>query len=383
MLKGIPPNVFFLGLVSLLNDTASEAIFSVLPVFMSAVLRIDYATIGVIEGAAESAASFLKLASGWASDRMKKRKGIALAGYALSSAVKPLFAFAAGALDVAAIRVLDRIGKGVRTSPRDALVADSTPERFRGKAFGFHRAMDTLGAVAGPLLAFAFLYYFGASEASYRNMFLLTAIPGAASLLLLWLFVKEKKAKGGRAMRLLDFSFLSTEARAFMLAVFVFSLTNYSYAFLVLRAGELGVGAAFIPLLYLLYNIVYASLATPAGALADRIGGKRVLAAGWLAFIAVGVGFALAGEWWQAVPLFVLYGCFSAVHETVVRSHVSLMVAPARRGSALGALHFLLGIGALPASAVMGWVWSAWGASAAFALSAAVAAAALLILAKR
>jgi len=380
MLKGIPRNIFILGLVSLLSDIASEAIFSVLPIFMSSVLRIDYAAIGVIEGAAESASSFLKLASGWWSDRVGRRKPLALLGYGISGAAKPFFAFAVSSLDVALIRVADRVGKGVRTSPRDALVADSTLRKYRGKAFGFHRAMDTLGAVAGPLLAFAFLSYFGESEASYRSMFLLTAIPGAASVLLLWLFVKEKGGRGAWGRRLIDLSFLGGEARGFLLAAFVFALANYSYAFLILRAGELGVGIAFIPLLYLLYNVVYAGLATPAGALADRWGGEKVLLLGWLAFALVGIGFALAWEWWHAVALFALYGLFSAIHETTVRSQLTLMVSPGKRGSALGALHFLSGIGALPASALMGGIWGAWGSGAAFLASSLIAIAAILLL---
>src|SRR5687767_447754 len=309
-------NVLALAAVSFLTDVSSEMIYPLLPIFLTTVLGANASFIGAIEGAAETTAALLKLASGWWSDRMQRRKPLVLAGYAIASAMRPLVALATSASQVLVIRVSDRVGKGIRNAPRDALIADSIDPSIRGRAFGFHRAGDHAGGVVGPLIAFALLNW---SAMPMRQVFLLAAVPGAIAVLVVIFGVREVPRRvAGSGWReatervsppatrdLLPASFWSTLA-----VILVFTLGNSTDAFLLLRATQLGVPTTLAPVLWALLHIVKACSSTPGGALSDRVGRRRTLAAGWLLYAAVYGGFALASEPWHAWMLFAVYGIF-------------------------------------------------------------------------
>ncbi|MEM0475261.1 MAG: MFS transporter [Candidatus Norongarragalinales archaeon] len=378
--KGIKRNVAALGVVSALSDASSEMIFPLLPLFLSTVLGASAAALGLIEGVAESTAAFFKLASGWLSDKWRKRKPIIVAGYSLSAFAKPLFALAAAWQHVLAIRFLDRVGKGLRGAPRDAMIADSTPRLFRGKAFGFHRAMDTLGAVVGPALAFLALAALGGDV---RSVFWLAAIPAVLSVAFLVFFVREQKPKAriGKKVSLKAFASLPKHYRLFVASTTIFALANFTVAFLLLRAANLGVAKALIPLVYLGYNLIYLLAAMPFGVLSDKIGGKRVLAFGYAAFAASSLGLALTNDAASALAFTAFFGLFTAANDTMQRV-VSVDLAPPRlRASAIGLQQALAGAAALPASAIAGALWVAFSPSAAFAWGAVVSVVALTILA--
>lgn len=365
-------NVYVLGAVSFLTDVSSEIIFPLLPLFLVNVLGASAAGVGVIEGAAESTASLLKLASGWWSDRVRKRKPLVLAGYAIASVMRPLIGLAQGAGQVLAIRVADRIGKGIRTSPRDALIADSVHPSVRGRAFGFHRAADHAGAVAGPLLAFVMLQYL---HLPLRHIFLIAAIPALLSVGVLWVGVREEPRElagaSGPAITLHDH--LGRRFWALLGVIFVFTLGNSSDAFLLLRASQLGVPAAMIPILWAMLHVVKSASSTPAGALSDRIGRKPLLVTGWLLFAAVYFAFGRASTAWHAWGLFAVYGLFFGLTEGTEKALVADLVPAARRGAAFGWYNLAIGLGALPASVLFGALWDRFGPSVAFGVGAALA----------
>lgn len=367
-LQGLSLNVVALGLTSFFTDVSSEMIFALLPFFMVEGLQIKMAVVGLIEGAAESVASVLKVFSGWLSDKVGKRKTFAVAGYSLSAFLKPLFAFATSVLHVFSIRVFDRVGKGLRTSPRDALIADSVEAGALGKAYGLHRSMDTLGAVVGPLVAFALFPLLW-----YRGVFLFSLLPGAIAVLILIFLVKEKpKGLRKETKFLMDFKSLPRSLKLFILIAGLFNLSNFSYAFFLLRAGTLGVKAGAAPLLYLLFNVVYALSAYPLGAAADRIGKKLVLGFGYGMFGLTCFGFALAKNSLQAVGLFVAYGVFFAASDTLQRALVPDLGGQELRGTAFGALHSAIGFTALPSSFIAGTLWQTYGPTFPFAFSGAL-----------
>lgn len=379
MFKGLTLNVLALGFTSLLTDVSSEMIFALLPFFMVNILRIEMAFVGFIEGAAEAVSSLLKVYSGWLSDKMRRRKPFAVLGYSISTISKPFFALASSAFHVLAVRILDRIGKGVRTSPRDALIADSISEEVRGKAYGFHRSMDTAGAIAGPLLAFLLLPILG-----YRGVFLASVLPGAGSVLLLVILVRETglHLRGGRRERvsLALKEDIGRKFKAYIASVVLYTLGNFSYAFFLLRAGELGVATRVAPLLYLLFNIVYAGTAFPVGSLADRIGKRRMLALGYVSFALTCLGFAAADKSAYAILLFIAYGGSYAIADTLQRAIVPDLVEPQVRGSAFGVLHTATGLAALPSSIMAGALWQVYGAAVPFIMSAALSIAAVAIM---
>jgi len=372
-------NVIALGLVSLLTDFSSEMIYPLLPVFLTAVLGAGPAALGIIEGVAETTASLLKLFSGVWSDRIGRKKPIVVAGYALSTAARPLVGIATAWGHVLAIRFGDRIGKGVRTSPRDALVAASVAPDDRGRAFGLQRAMDHLGAVIGPLVAFLLL---AGAGLSYRPVFLLSVIPGLAAVAALLFFVREPAgtAPAHAGGRLRDGG-LPPAFRRYLLIVCLFTLGNASDAFLILRAVDAGVPAAYVPLLWGGFNLVKSTLSTPAGILSDRWSRKTLIVGGWLVYAACYGGWAFASGPAWVVGLFLAYGLFAAATEGAERAFVAHFVPPDRRGTAFGWFHLAVGISALPASVVFGIVWSRYGAAAAFGMSAclAIAASGLLV----
>ena len=376
MFKGISGNVLILGLVSFLTDVSSEMIYPLLPFFLTTVLGAGPAFLGLIEGVAESTAAFLKLASGIVSDRVRSRKGLVLAGYTLSSLARPLVAVATAPAAVLAIRFTDRVGKGIRTSPRDALIADSTDPAFRGKAYGFHRAMDHAGALVGPLLATLLLAWF---VNDLRTVFWLAAFPGLLAVLLIVWKVRETartRSSDGSFLRIVP----RGELRRYLLILFLFTLGNSSDAFLLLRAGELGVSASRIPLLWAFFHVVKMAGSTPFGALSDHIGRRSVIVVGWGIYAISYGGFALASTEAACWLLFGIYGLFHAMTEGVEKALLADIAPPEERGGAFGWYNFAVGVGALPASLLFGAVWEKVGRGAAFGLGAALAALAAVLL---
>jgi MFS family permease len=372
-------NVVALGFVSLLTDLSSEMIYPLLPVFLTAVLAAGPAALGWIEGVAETTASLLKLFSGAWSDRTGRKKPLVLAGYGLSTLARPLVGFATGWGHVLAVRFSDRIGKGVRTSPRDALVAAYVPPDRRGKAFGLQRSMDHLGAVLGPVAAFLLL----AGGVSLRSVFFLSIVPGLAAVAVLAFLVRDAPAGSAppHAGGVLRRDGLPPAFRRYLLLVGLFTLGNASDAFLILRAVDSGVPAKYVPLLWAAFHVVKSSLSVPAGALSDRIPRKTVVAAGWCVYAACYGAFAVVRGEIATVAVFLLYGLYAAACEGAERAMVADFVPADRRGTAFGWFHLVTGICALPASVLFGSLWNAYGAVAAFGVSAglALAAAAFLI----
>lgn len=383
-------NVLALAAVSFLTDVSSDMTYPLLPVFLASVLGASATAVGAIEGAAESVAALLKLASGWLSDRMPRRKPLVLAGYTIASVIRPLIGLAQSASQVLAIRVTDRLGKGIRGAPRDALIADSVDPAVRGRAFGFHRAADHAGAVVGPLLAFVLLSWMGLD---LRTVFLLTAIPGALAVAMLVFGVREvprsapdrlSPDKDGKGLNLR--APLGRRFWAYLGVLLLFTLGNSTDAFLLLRAGQLGVAPALVPILWAMLHVVKALSSTPGGILSDRLGRKPLIVAGWFLYAAVYFAFGRASEEWQAWALFAVYGIYFGLTEGVEKALVADLVAPERRGAAFGWYNLAIGVGALPASLLFGALWDRWGSTAAFdfgALLALVAAAGMAIVAPK
>ncbi|HVR09037.1 MAG TPA: MFS transporter [Thermoanaerobaculia bacterium] len=380
-------NVVTLAGVSLLTDVASEMSYPLLPIFLTTVLGASATALGAIEGVAESIASLLKLVSGRLSDRLAGRKLLVVIGYGLASLVKPLLGLTRTPGQVMAIRVTDRVGKGIRTSPRDALIADSVAPSIRGRAFGFHRAADNLGAVIGPLIAFALLRY--GRGIDLRRVFLLTAIPAALSVALLVFGLREvprpsdqgregstRSARPQRSRALRTSSGLGARFWWLFAILIVFTLGNSSDAFLLLRATRLGVAPALVPVLWALLNLVKALGNVPGGVLSDRFGRRPLLIAGWAIYAAVYLGFGLAGAAWQVWALFAVYGLYFGATEGVETALVADFVPADRRGTAFGFYNLALGIAALPASLIFGELVDHAGARVAFLFGASMALAA-------
>ena len=371
-------NVLALGVVSLLTDLSSEMIYPLLPVFLATVLSAGPAALGVIEGVAEATASLLKLFSGAWSDRAGRKKPLVLLGYGVSAVARPLVGFAGSWAHVLAVRFSDRIGKGVRTSPRDALIAAHVPPQLRGKAFGLQRSLDHLGAVLGPVAAFSLLW----AGLPLRRVFLLSVIPGLLAVAVIALRVEDAPAEGTprHAGGVLRGDGLPREFRRYLLLVGLFTLGNASDAFLILRAVDEGVPAHYVPLLWGAFHVVKSSLSTPAGALSDRIPRRWVVAGGWCVYAACYAAFAAARGPVATVAVFLLYGLYSAACEGAERAMVADFVPASHRGTAFGWFHLVVGICALPASVLFGLLWKSFGAAAAFGTSASLAVAAAVLL---
>jgi MFS family permease len=381
--RGLTRNVVILGFVSLLNDGASEMIYPLLPVFLTTVLGAGPAALGIIEGIAESTASLLKLYSGYLSDRVRKRKGWIIAGYSISNVIRPLIAFSTSWLHVLTLRFSDRVGKGLRTSPRDAVIADSTPPEYRGMAYGFHRAMDHGGAIIGPLAATALLLVF---HDDLKTIFLLSFIPGMLAVLMLLFGLKEKQADRERAASHTSFNFRSawnempSGFRKYLFIILVFALGNSTDAFLLLRAQQLGVPVALLPTIWVVLHIVKMGFSVPGGIISDRIGRKKVIVAGWFVYALVYAGFGLADQYWHAWALFAVYGIYFGLTEGVEKALVADFAPVHLRGSSFGLYHLIVGLGALPASLLFGLAWQKFGSAAAFAMGAVLALCAGLML---
>ncbi|HWB09161.1 MAG TPA: MFS transporter [Pirellulales bacterium] len=378
----LPRNVWLLGWTSLINDTASEMVAPLLPFFLIVALKGSAADLGLIEGCADSAASILKLFAGGWSDRAGRRKRFVVFGYSLPALVRPFLAWAVVPWHVLAIRLGDRIGKGVRTAPRDALIADSTDARMHGRAFGLHRAMDHLGAALGPLAAAAFLWARPEESADdLRALFLIALIPGLLVVLLTIVGLKEEAPRAHAGKRL-DFSLrhYPRDFRLYLAALLVFTLGNSSDLFLLARAGELGIAEPLLPILWFAFHLAKSAGNLLGGHTVDRIGAKPLLVAGWLWYAAIYFGFALASSAWHIWALFILYAVYYALTEPSEKTLVAQLAGSQRTGLAYGWYNLLMGVAALPASYVFGLVYDRAGPLAAFGLGAALAAAAVGLL---
>ncbi len=367
----LPATVWALGWVSFFTDVSTEIIYPLLPVFLTVTLGASMAFVGLIEGVAESTASLLKIASGWWSDRVRKRKPLMIAGYGLSALTRPLIALATTGGHVFAARFIDRIGKGIRTSPRDALLAASVPPEQRGAAFGVQRAMDNAGAVVGPLFAWIMLQWF---TSDYRVLFWIAVIPMLGAMIALIFGAKEQFKTTTPDASQSPVPFQITPAfKSYLGAVLLFTLGNSSDAFLLLRAQSLGIPASSLPLLWLALNLVKTASSYPAGVLSDRIGRRGLIIDGWCVYALVYLGFGCASQAWHIWALFLVYGLFFGMTESAARALVADFFPDAQRGRAFGSFNFITGIGALPASLLMGWLWTAFGPVVAFGTGAGLA----------
>ncbi len=377
----IPRTVIALGMVSLLTDLSSEMIYPLLPLFLASVLGASAMALGLIEGVAESTAALLKVASGIWTDRTQRRRPLIVAGYTLSGMMRPLIGLAIVWPAVLALRFADRIGKGLRTSPRDALIADVTDERARGTAYGFHRAMDHAGAVLGPLVAAALLSIAGLP---LRQVFLLSAIPAVAVLVVLGLGVKEppvsRAMRPVTAKRLAPWNSLGPDYRRLLIAVLIFTLGNSTDAFLLLRLSETGVSAGGIALLWSAHHVVKMTSNYFGGRLSDRVGPRVMIRAGWLFYAAIYLTFGWLNSAPWLIAVFLAYGIYFGLVEPAERAWVASLVPASLRGTAFGWYHCATGLAALPASVAFGLLWQQWGAAVAFSAGAVLATLAALLL---
>jgi len=388
----LPRNVWVVTLTSFLTDISTEMLTNLLPLFLFNVLGVRTTAIGVIEGVAESTASLLKMFSGWFSDRLGTRKGLAVAGYAISTLAKPFLYLTTTWGGVLAVRFAERLGKGIRTAPRDALVADSVDESRRGIAFGFHRAGDTLGAVIG--IGVALLIVLAArgggvelTRSTFQIIVLVSLIPAALAVLVMALGARESGAQVARRERFdIALRGFDRRFRMFLVVVVVFTLGNSSDAFLILRAQNAGLPVHGVLGMMLTFNLVYAVFSSPMGALSDRFGRRRFLLGGWLLYAFVYLGFAAASKGWQAWSLMAVYGVYYAMTHGVAKAYVADLVPPERRGMAYGVYNAAVGVTAFPASLIAGMLWqgvgswTGFGAPAPFLLGAALAFVAALML---
>lgn len=363
-LLGVPRTVVTLGIVSLLTDISSEMLVPVIPLFLQDVLRAPKTYIGLIEGIAESTASLLRVIAGWISDRTGRPKALAVGGYGVSAAAKPFFALAAIWQHVLLIRFLDRLGKGLRSAPRDVIIAEATDQSTRGRAFGLHRAMDTIGAVLGPLIVFLLLLpqflsgRLSLPRETYQLIFFVAAVPAILGVLVLTIFVPERPRSAElKPLPKITLGAFDRKFKFFLLAIVVFGLGNSSDAFLVLRARDLGLGVAEVLLIFVFFNAVGAALAMPSGIASDTLGRKPVIVVGLLIFAAVYAGFAVAESRLAVWGLFMVYGLYYALTEGVMRAYAADLAPTQLRGTALGAYWTFNGLAILPASVIAGLLW--------------------------
>jgi len=378
--KKIDRNIFTLGLISLFTDISSQMIYPLLPIFLSSVLGMGIVFIGLLEGIAEATASILKVFSGWYSDKLKKRKPIVFLGYSLSTISKPFLYLATSGWHVLIVRFIDRVGKGIRTSPRDALVADSSLPEQRGKAFGIQRAMDRMGAFLGPLVAFAILPVL---NNNLRLLFLLAFFPALIAVFIIVFFLKEKRhvQDPSKKIKSISLKHFSRDFKLFVLILAVFTLGNSSNAFLVLRARDLGVKIVFIPILWLVYNFVSSVSSVPLGHLSDRIGRKKTTLLGFFVYGAVYLGFAFSNTQNLIWIFMALYGVYYGLSEGVLRAYVADFIEDKSvLASAYGIYHTVVGVCMFPASLIMGILWQQFSPAVAFSFGASLSLMAAILL---
>jgi len=381
---GVSKNVFVLGLVSFFNDVASEMVYPVVPIFLTSVLKAPVSAVGLIEGIAESTASLLKTFSGWFSDKIKKRKIFITSGYSLSTFSKLIIGFSKTWPIVLIGRFIDRFGKGIRTSARDALIAENSDEINRGKAFGFHRALDTLGAVVGPLAAIFFIQLFGDN---LRPIFYIAFIPGLIAVFLLIFLVEEKNVEAEKkSLPKFTFKNLNPSFKIFLICSIIFAIGNSSDTFLILRAKNLGLTTTLAILAYALFNLFYAIFSTPAGILSDKVGPKKLLIIGFPLFSIIYFLFGINQSKFFVWLLFILYGFYMALTEGVGKAYVSLIGDQEKMATSLGIYQTATGICTFFASLIAGILWTNLGASAPFifgSLMALIAAILFIILGRK
>jgi MFS family permease len=380
---GLSRPVWLLGWISFFTDTATEMIYPLLPLFLTRTLGAGAMSLGVIEGVAEGANSLLKILSGWLTDRFGQPKKLVLAGYGLSSAVRPLIAIVTAWPQVLALRFTDRLGKGIRSSPRDAMLAGFAPGRTRGRVYGFHRAMDHAGAVTGPLIATIYLYFY---PEAYRSLFAWTLVPGIIVVLLILRLPGTHTARSGSGVpvppkpRSGEGGPLPRRFHLAMAVIFLFALGNASDAFILLRLNDLGVPPVWIPLLWSALHVVKMASSVVGGALSDHFGRRAMIVAGYLWYAAVYAGFAWLDAVAAVVALFLAYGLYFGFTEGVEKAWVADMAPAASRGLAFGIYNAALGLGGLAASLIFGLIWTRVSPAAAFLTGACLALAASLLL---
>jgi MFS family permease len=379
----LPRNVRLLGAISLLNDIASEMLAPLLPAFLIGVLGGSKSMLGLIDGVGESVASLLKLWSGGWSDRAGARKRFISFGYGVAVLARPLMALAGAPWHMFALRAIDRAGKGIRTSPRDALIVESTPKQQHGRAFGFHRAMDHLGAAIGPLVAFGFLWLF---PDRLRWLFALSLVPGIPILIIIWLGLKEPPGRGegeASARQIApswSLNVFPSSFRRYLVALLIFTLGNSSDSFLLVRAEQLGVELRWLPILWFAFHVAKSLGNLVCGGWTDRFGPRPLIWAGWLIYAAVYLGFGLATAAWHAWALFLAYAAFYALTEPAEKALVARIVGPEHKGLAFGWFNFTIGLAVLPASLAFGWLYDRAGPLTAFSMGAGLAIVAAVLL---
>ncbi len=364
-------NVFFIGLLSFFGGISQDIFVPVLPLYLANVLHFDKSFIGLTEGIVTASASIFKIIAGYLSDKLRKNKPLVFAGYFFSLVARPLLAILTSGASVLGLRLLDGVGKGVKDSPKDALIADSTQKTSRGKGFGIVRALDTLGSVAGPLLLFALLYVLKNNSLKYHYIFFITAVPLVITLTILSLFVKEIPVSAVNPLK--DRAPLPKKFYIFLAIVIFFSIGNASDTFLILRSQNLGVSLLGIPLVYALFNFIYASASIPLGSLSDKIGREKVILLGWIVYAASYFGFAVASKSYHAWWLFALYGIYYATTEGVAKAYIADQVESGHRGKAYGLYNALVGVTTLPASFIAGFLWDKFSPATPFYFSACIA----------
>ena len=386
---GLNPNVFFLGVVSLLTDISSEMIFTLVPLFLGNVLGAATTVVGLVGGLSESADAIFRIFSGWFSDKIGKRKLLAVLGYSISTVAKPFMYVATNWGMVLGIRFGDRVGKGIRTSSRDALIADSVSAGERGKGFGLHRAMDTTGAVLGLAIAATIIFFVQGggvwlSLETYQWLVLIGVVPAVLAVLVLLIFVRERRRQPSSSSpahsSTLTKSTGGFDARfkVFLAIMAVFTLGNSSDFFVILRAQNLEAPLIHVVLMLVLFNVTYAFISLPAGVLSDKLGRRRVITLGWFIYALVYLGFALASDIWQVWLLFACYGIYYGIVEGVARAFVADLVVKEKRGTAYGLYHGVVGLTLLPASLIAGWLWDTVNPAAPFYFGAGLAFIAML-----
>lgn len=361
-IKKLPRNVWAVSLTSFFMDISSEMVINILPLFLSNVLGIKTNIIGIIEGVAEATSSILKLFSGWLSDRLGGRKWLAVLGYGLSALAKPFFYFANSWGMVAGVRWADRVGKGIRTAPRDALVADSVPFEQRGIAFGFQRAADTAGAMLGILIALGVVWFaqrntLALGKTTFQTIVLISIIPAILAVLVLAIGTRDVAVTGQRVAPKFAFRSLGKPFVIFMIIVSLFDLGNSSDAFLVLRAQERGLSVIGILAMLVAFNLIYTVLSAPAGAISDKVGRRRLIIIGWLVYGIIYLGFGFAQQAWHIVILYILYGVYYGLAYGTTKAMVADLVPENVRGTAYGTYNAVLGILDFPASVIAGVLW--------------------------
>jgi MFS family permease len=366
---GLERNIFFTGLTSFFTDTSVKMIYSIMPLFLLSI-GATKTELSLIEGVAESTASVLKAVSGWWSDKIGKNKPFMIIGYGITAIITPIYALAVSPFQILYLRFVERVGKGVRTAPRDSLIAGSTENRKTGRSFGFHKAMDNSGAIIGPLLAFLVLALF---PGDYRKVFIFAAIPAIIGVMAIIFLVKEAKKRKEDLPGKINFKDFSRRYYVFLLIAFVFTLGNSTDALLLVKAEDVGISVTYIPLVYLIFNSVSVIFAVPMGILSDKIGRERLIIFGYLLYALIYFGFGRTSATASIIMLFALYGLYSAATDGIQKALVSDLIDKDKRGTGMGIYNAILGMTLLPASIIAGVMYDRLNASAPFYFGASMA----------